>query len=316
MILICAQHDDPHVASVASNIKKNGGKPIIFERFRRDHFISYVFSQGEHSAYLNIEGCKYCLSSDFISVWWRIKPLVSSELPGGYGGLKEQFCVSEWRNTLYSLSSFLLNKKWINPLSVSHQLNNKPYQLLLATQCGLLIPETVITNDANVVSSFIDKNKRTIYKSISSFYSDNIAIYTTEIDQKIILSDINAISIAPSIYQTLIEKEYELRVTVVGNKVFTAKIDSQKTTVSKIDWRQGNYDDMFSEGYLSESTKIKLLNFHNKSGLVYAAYDFIVDKNGKEIFLECNPSGQWLWLEDQPGLAISKAVANELMNPK
>jgi len=50
----------------------------------------------------------------------------------------------------------------------------------------------------------------------------------------------------------------------------------------------------------------------NIMGLRYGAFDFIVDKSGDYFFLECNPSGQWLWLEKVTDVNISQAVANEL----
>ena len=37
--------------------------------------------------------------------------------------------------------------------------------------------------------------------------------------------------------------------------------------------------------------------------LKYAASDFIVDRDGRFHFLEANPHGAWLWLEDALGEA-------------
>jgi len=34
--------------------------------------------------------------------------------------------------------------------------------------------------------------------------------------------------------------------------------------------------------------------------------------NGNYYFLECNPNGQWLWIEEDIGLPISKAIADYL----
>ena len=40
------------------------------------------------------------------------------------------------------------------------------------------------------------------------------------------------------IFQEYVEKEYEIRVTVIGNELFAAKIDSQSEPSAKIDWRE------------------------------------------------------------------------------
>ncbi len=313
-ILICTQGDDPHVKSVSDFIKKMGGMPILFERYRRDHFISYQYLGGNFKATVKIGSDIYDIKNDFQSIWWRLKPIIASELQGGNGNQKEQLCMHEWKSALHSLEGFSNGAKWVNPLYAASQISKKPIQLALATKLDLPTPETVITNDSDeLLNVMFSDNKRVIYKSLSSFITENKAIYTTEIDKNTILNNTDSVKIAPGIFQSLVEKSHELRVTVVGNEIFTAKIDSQQDPKTYVDWRLGDYDKMFSKGTLSRETSRKLLKFHKESNLIYAAYDFIVDKQGREIFLECNPSGQWLWLEDKPGLAISEAVAEQLV---
>jgi hypothetical protein len=56
----------------------------------------------------------------------------------------------------------------------------------------------------------------------------------------------------------------------------------------------------------------RILAFQRTAGLRYGAYDFVVPAVGEAIFLECNPAGQWLWLEDAVGIGVSQALAMEL----
>lgn len=51
-----------------------------------------------------------------------------------------------------------------------------------------------------------------------------------------------------------------------------------------------------------------------KLGLVFGALDFIIKPNGEYIFLEVNPNGQWLWLDDILDLGITESIGNWLMN--
>ena len=46
------------------------------------------------------------------------------------------------------------------------------------------------------------------------------------------------------------------------------------------------------------------------------AYDFIVNPKGEYFFLEVNPAGQWLWMEEKLNLNISKSIAEALMKIK
>ncbi|MFD4608909.1 MvdC/MvdD family ATP grasp protein [Streptomyces sp. NPDC058440] len=46
--------------------------------------------------------------------------------------------------------------------------------------------------------------------------------------------------------------------------------------------------------------------------LVFGAFDFAVDRQGQWWFLECNPSGQWAWLEPETRLPMVVAMADLL----
>ena len=63
---------------------------------------------------------------------------------------------------------------------------------------------------------------------------------------------------------------------------------------------------------ISEELKERLLEFHKKAGLGFGAYDFL-ERGDDVIFLECNPGGAWLWLEQSLGLKVSEQVAKCLL---
>jgi hypothetical protein len=47
--------------------------------------------------------------------------------------------------------------------------------------------------------------------------------------------------------------------------------------------------------------------------LLFGAFDFAVTDTGW-VVLECNPSGEWLWLAEATGLPIAAAVADLLVH--
>ncbi|KUO10863.1 hypothetical protein [Streptomyces sp. DSM 15324] len=57
-----------------------------------------------------------------------------------------------------------------------------------------------------------------------------------------------------------------------------------------------------------------LARFLADFGLSFGAFDFAVTASGAWWFLECNPNGQWAWLEDAAGLPITHAIADLLEN--
>ncbi len=129
--------------------------------------------------------------------------------------------------------------------------------------------------------------------------------------------------LSPLIFQKLYERERDLRVVLVGRgetaKCFTASIDIVKS--KSIDWREYQtetaicYIDLQK---LNPSLYQSLLQYHSKSLLSYGAYDIILSKEGDKevpIFLECNPIGNWLWIENAlpDQLPISDAIAKMLL---
>jgi hypothetical protein len=49
-------------------------------------------------------------------------------------------------------------------------------------------------------------------------------------------------------------------------------------------------------------------------GLNFGCFDILVTKAGEPVFLEMNPNGQWLWVENMTGLPIGQAIAHQLIS--
>ena len=81
-----------------------------------------------------------------------------------------------------------------------------------------------------------------------------------------------------------------------------------------MDWRKNQTKSIMSPFELSSKTKKNLLSFHKDANLKYCAYDFIVNKNNEEIFLEANSSGQWLFLCDEVANRITHNIATSLID--
>ncbi len=47
-------------------------------------------------------------------------------------------------------------------------------------------------------------------------------------------------------------------------------------------------------------------------GINFGCFDIAYTKDGKFVFFESNPNGQWLWIEEATGLPIGKAIAELL----
>ena len=123
----------------------------------------------------------------------------------------------------------------------------------------------------------------------------------------------DSISVCPVQLQEYIDKEYELRVTIIKNKVMAVRIDSQLHDQTKVDWRMFTDLNPHSIYKLPDHIQKSCREFLRRQNLLYGAMDFIVTPKGKYVFLENNPFGQYLWLERKTGQPITMEMANLLI---
>ena len=102
--------------------------------------------------------------------------------------------------------------------------------------------------------------------------------------------------------------------TVVGNQLFAVAIHSQETEETEIDWRRGpNLQLRHEVIYLPDDVAEKCIRIIKVQSLRFGAIDLVRDPDGKIWFLECNPNGEWAWIETRTGLPIAAAITDELL---
>ena len=67
---------------------------------------------------------------------------------------------------------------------------------------------------------------------------------------------------------------------------------------------------------LPREVEERILRLMDYFVLNYGAIDIIVTPDGRHVFLELNPSGEFFWLERTPGLPISQAIADLLLTAR
>lgn len=198
---------------------------------------------------------------------------------------------------------------------------NKLHQLAVAGQLGFTVPRTLVTNSPKRFIEFYEEcNSQVVSKTATQRLQvtsdgETRLLYTNPVQRRN-AADYQAIRYAPVIFQEEVPKKLELRVTVVGAKVFPAAIQSQESRFLRHDWR--HYHDFGESKYYSVHTlpeKIEGLcvRLVETLGLCFGAIDLILTPADEYVFLEINPNGQWLWIEDFTGLPISDAIADLLI---
>jgi glutathione synthase/RimK-type ligase-like ATP-grasp enzyme len=300
-VLVVGAADDIHVTTVADALRARDAHVTVLDANALDTRLSYC--PNEEPAILQIAGSHHA----FTAVWWRRKP-TKRQLDD------PAFADREWVHALEPLTELLAGARWVNPRRAELTFRYKPTQLQLAHRCGFRVPRTLVTNDPHEVRAFVASCGGTaIYKCLSWYIVGDRFLFTNVIHQNDLDAYEESIALAPGIYQPLIKKSYELRVTIVGDAVFAARIDSQDGDDTRIDWRRNIPSLSHSAVRLPADVHEMLLRFHAESGLVAGAYDLIVTPEGEHVFLEVNPAGQWLWIEHETGLPISESMASALL---
>lgn len=244
----------------------------------------------------------------FDAVWFRRVSLPDIEIENlddaGYIYSEIEFF---YKNLWVSLNA----KKWLSLPKNVYEAENKILQLKIAQSLGFIIPKTIITSDKESIKDlFQECNKKIIVKPIySGEYVKTEALSGQIFTSLITENDLKSLDDSlpfPSIYQEYIDKNCEIRVTVVGNDVFAASVDSQSTEETKIDWRKEPLK--FKRFKLPEEVSQKCINLVKQLGLNFGAIDLIYTPTKEYVFLEINPNGQWVWIETDTELPISDSI--------
>jgi glutathione synthase/RimK-type ligase-like ATP-grasp enzyme len=326
VILALGSQEDLHLKRVCEELTERGTpySVICTKEFPIRDVGTLCFKKGLFDGSYRTDGSRISLN-DVSVVWYRrLSPPV---LSGSISGQEERgFGMGESRAFLEGLWGVLSNRAWMNPYDRTIVAKAKPYQLRVAQKVGLDIPRTLITNDLDTVQTFFDEAEgAVIYKPLhayatSALFEDGRVIpsrcsYTNIIDRRTLDKLGEQIKCAPCLFQDYIPKLLELRITVVGDRFLTAAIHSQESDkeLSRIDWRRYDIEKTpYSVYDLPMEAKTRLRALLDELGLVYGAIDCILRPDGRIVFLEVNPSGQWMWIQDLTGVPIAGAIADQL----
>lgn len=248
------------------------------------------------------------------SVYFR-RPRITnlSHIESELDNIEYYYLQREAAQIIEGIYKILEDRYWINNVFRIREAENKLHQLRIAKEIGFLTPDTILSNSPTHVKKFLSRySDGCILKPVRSGGMGVEAqkiIFTSKIVQ--VPTD-GQIQSFPLYLQNCIKKSADLRVITIGNQVYCARIESQKDSMAQIDWRRAKEILRHTKHTLPDSIEKLCLNITRKLGLVYSAIDFILTEDDKYIFLECNPNGQWAWLEERLGFPISCDIVNLL----
>ncbi|MFF7142211.1 hypothetical protein ACFZB5_13315 [Streptomyces nodosus] len=291
MVAVTSRQDVP--ADMVVRQLGGGGYPCDLHRIDpADIDSGYV----RLSADLASGGCRFTVtdryrttrSEQIHAIWWR-KPTTTTR--------------DEGHAQLEGVLRTLAGVRWINHPDAIVRAAHKPTQLLMAHRAGMLTPAVCLPSALDDAHRFADAR---LAGAIAKTWAIKGPVRWVTPQWR------ERLACEPVVLQERVDKQYDVRVTAVGDLLFAASVHVPEGVT---DWRSMQEKADYRRIDVPPETAQGMWTYLRLQGLTYGAFDFAVDRDGLWWFLECNPNGQWGFVELKTGLPIARALASALSAP-
>jgi glutathione synthase/RimK-type ligase-like ATP-grasp enzyme len=309
VILAISYPGEEHTLAVTRHLETAGRevRMVDLSDFPASASLSLTWDNGAGPSYV-IENRDGPLNlADVRVAWWRrVRPFVIDAAVDDQS--RRAFAESETAQAVNGLLNSL-TCPWVNPRAEDEAAHQKPWQWHTARLAGLRLPRTLVTNEPSRAREFVEANGvgKVVFKAFLASLEDWRETRLVEAQD---VERLDLVKYAPVIFQEYISG-VDLRITIIGRKVFAAEIDARESSYP-VDMRMSIGESLFRQVTLPESVERSLLDLQDRLGLHYGAIDMKRTEDGEYYFLEVNPAGQWLFVEDRTGMPISQAMADYL----
>ena len=310
---------------ISKKIQEMGGKCAhlkISELARKKSSLSVSYDNGHQTIFYKKDDKTLNLNKEIKSVlYWR--PALPDEIKEDMDGSTLEFYKGEWTTFMKGIYLCLKDCFWMNPYPQNSIYEEKIFQLKTAQDIGFRVPKSFITTSLEEAYNYFELiEDQIVYKPFSQISwtekneknEDEILLLYSNIINKNDLINSKDVYATPNIFQTYIDKKYELRITCVGKCVMACEIHSQNSEISKHDWRKYDFDSTpYIQHDLPKDIEKLCLKLFENLGLTYGCIDMIITPDDEYIFLELNPTGQYGWIEDLAKFPITENIARMLI---
>lgn len=323
-ILIIGDEADSHIAAVRWALRELGHSTEIWSwtDFPSVNKSSIIIDNKSSSAF-ELWLSKGRIAEGFDVVWNRrvSNPVRTSSSANADWPIISRESISYMRSLMRLVDKS--GVRWVNSFDAGLIAGDKAVQLQAAKAVGFIVPSTIISNDFEKIKDFYTSLEgRMIYKAFlpgAWIKSDGTSrTLKTALVPDVAFQHADAFTQCPGIYQELIEKDFEIRVNVMGENVLAARIDSQRDG-RKVDWRYDLDQATLPVSPFALPTDVsrRCIEICRTLGLAFGCIDLVVNRSGEFVFLEINQAGQFLWLEDRnPDIKALYSFCEFLVGPE
>jgi hypothetical protein len=300
--IIVAPEHDIHAFAVQLAGKNLGVEISI--KFPTDIRLSTFLGAGATKTFLRHPVLGEIAANEISGLWWRRPRWPDPDKVIAHPTASRVAAAESWQAIVGSLMATVKNV--FNEPAKSAAAAVKLFQLEMAAFMGLRVPRTLVTNDPEQARSFVENQSAGAICKMLSGATAGPGFETHRLEK---LGDLWRIKKCPIFLQEYVAGEHDVRVTAIGERVFSARIEFEKD--------QNCIDTRFTSKSISETRlpldiEVKIASLVRTLGLVYSAVDLRYS-DGEYTFFELNPEGQYLWIEIESGLAISAEIARRLI---
>jgi ATP-GRASP peptide maturase of grasp-with-spasm system len=222
----------------------------------------------------------------------------------------------ELQGVSHFLFSRMASAKWLSdPANASV---NKLQALELAAELGLDIPETIVTTSLEEARRFAARHGEIITKSISEMLMCNFdgkiyANYTSSVPEEIFVNEAWQ-GTFPSLFQEKLRKKYEVRIFYLDGECFSMAMFTQDNVMTQTDFRKYSYARPARtvpyrlQPQIEDKLKTLMKTLHLDTGSI----DMVRTVDGRDVFLEVNPVGQFGMVSEPCNYFLEEKVARAL----
>lgn len=312
-VLIITNDDDVHADAVIEELNRRDVPVFRFnpEQFPHSYSMSIEVRDGYIDGEIRTANQRVALN-DICAAWYRRSRNLFAATPELVVGKLDNYVKVQAMATMAALCEGL-QTLWVGHPHKLRRADVKALQLAEASKAGLKTPATLTSNDPTQVAAFAEALGDTAcaIKPLIAVAVNEEREYRLPLTTTLPRGHaLGSVSLAPTMFQPYIDKAFELRCVVMGEKIFCARLNSQANELTRKDWRAGEPEhEVFS---LPEHVKASIRRLMRSFDINFASIDLIVTPTGEYVFLDLNPNGQWLWLEVEAGLPLVAGMADLL----
>lgn len=287
MILVITSKQDGHIGAVARHFDAAG---VPWVRVNTEDFATNVDltispADGSGTLWVRDSGRKVGLQN-VRAVWFRKPEPVSVAHFSGCDPGALDYIEAEFTEILFGIYGLLRHAYWINNPFSTRLAHRKMLQLCVAAEVGWTIPRTVITNSAETALAFARELPGDVAIkslgaiSVSQPSEDGGSIQYGLFTRRVTLAELEAaretIRHQPTAFQEFLDRDYELRITCVGRRFFSCRIDSREGDLTVDDYRFDTKGLRHTPQQCPPEMVAKLRAYMEAFGLHFGCFDVMV----------------------------------------